>query len=111
MNTEARAKIIASLTNQVARIEAEQITLSRALVKNNYVIMTAPSVYLRLMENGAIGAGVSHCTRFTEERARALAPDITNGYGERAQAMPLRSALAAEAAHMRELLETLTAVE
>jgi hypothetical protein len=106
----ARLEVFDSLVRQLEEIRAQQAAMARTLVQANYVIRTAadPGVYLRILGTDSLApAGITRATRFTEERARALAPEICNGHGQQARPVPLREALDTEARHLADLIERL----
>lgn len=109
--TAARREVFDSLARQLVEVRAQQAAAARTLVQANHVIRTAedPGVYLRILGASLIGSGITRATRFTEESARALAPTIQNGHGQQAQAVPLREALDAEAQHLADLIDRLSA--
>ncbi len=109
--TAARREVFDSLARQLLDIRAQQAAADRTLVQAGYVIRTAadPGVYIRILGADSLsGSGITRATRFTEERARALAPAIRNGYGQPAEPVPLREALDAEAQHLADLIDRLS---
>lgn len=102
--SEVINEIIQIMQNDLDRINQQIESYKNALLGNNTVIRTAPSIYVGITNNLPHWAGITTCSRFEPSNAARLAPLIQNGNGDKGVAVLLGVALKEEKKILEDLL-------
>lgn len=98
------AETLATFNNKLRALDAAIAEQSEAFVIRTH----ASGVYF--VEGRGMGGGVVIATRYTERKARELAPRIRNGAGDVAQVWTLADALVADRAQLVAMIEQFSAL-
>lgn len=107
-----RAELANQLREQISDLERSSSSLAGTLLGQGFIVV-CERVYLTfdVIDGRAMNPRFRRpdlCTRFSERDARALAQEVKNGNGVRAEAIHVRDAIAAQVAELR---DTLTLIE
>jgi hypothetical protein len=100
-----RREYVATVDAQIAEMREALATLSRAILGDGYIIRTGGAdypVYLTFtvnpdrIVNSPRTSAVHKAMRFTREDAHRIAPSITNGSGQKGEAVHVLDAIRAE---------------
>lgn len=105
-NTFTVADFVALMDARVARIDEILARLERTMVGDNHLIRSAPGLYLRRDGDVLIPVGIEDASWWPEEVAHRVAADVSNDYGDVAQAVHLHTELLAQRDGIAELANT-----
>lgn len=90
------ADFVALMDARVTRIDEILARLENALVGDNHLVRSSPGLYLRRDGDVFIPVGIEDASWWTEEAANRVAANVSNGYGDVAQAVHLHTELRAQ---------------
>lgn len=94
--TFTTADFVALMDARVARIDEILARLANALVGDNHLVRSSPGLYLRRNGDVFIPVGIEDASWWTEEAAKRVAANVSNGHGDVAEAVRLHTELRAQ---------------
>lgn len=117
MNVQTlRAQYVADFRANAAEYDDQRKALSNVLLGQGFVVVTSGNIPLRFdidanrTVTNPLPTNTANATRFRQEDAETIAKNVTNGLGEKAEAMHIVHLLTIKAAQARECADQIEAL-